>query len=312
LDKKGVQTRMHIVTIIIPAFQEEYVIQSVIESIKNVMISINVMYEIIVVDDGSSDSTSQKAKESGAKVFRHAYNIGNGAAIKTGIRNAQGDVLIFMDGDGQHDPNDIPRFLKEISEYGLIVGWRTKESDTAKYRDFANLIYNSLATYICGTKIMDLTSGFRAIRAPLAKQFVYLLPNTFSYPTTMTLATIKSGHSVKYIPIKVAKRVGRSKIKPLKDGIRFLLILSKITTLFSPMKVFLPISLMTIFLGIFWYLFTTIVYGPKLPQASVILIISGILFFLMGLISEQITQLRYDRGEIAYNQQINEFDDSNK
>ncbi len=295
---------MNLVSIIIPAYQEELIIEKVLTSIKDVMQQNSINYEVIVVDDGSKDLTSEKAKQCEAQVIRHAYNIGNGAAVKTGIRNAKGDVIVLMDGDGQHDPNDIPRMLAEIPDYGMVVGWRTKESKTALYRDLANFLYNSLATYICGLKIFDLTSGFRVIRAPIAKQFVYLLPNTFSYPTTITLATIKAGHCIKYVPIKASKRVGKSKIKPLQDGIRFLVILSKITTLFSPMKVFGPVSFIFVFLGIFWYLYTYFLVGPKLPQASVILIISGVLFFLMGLISEQITHLRYDRGEIAYNQNI--------
>jgi glycosyltransferase involved in cell wall biosynthesis len=226
--------------------------------------------------------------------------MGNGTAIKTGIRHARGDVVVLMDSDGQHNPEDIPRLLAEIPTHGMVVGARTRTSETALYRDLANYIYNLFASYICSFKIEDLTSGFRAIRTPLARQFLYLLPNTFSYPTTLTLAVLRSGHCITYVPIRTVKRVGKSKIKPLKDGPRFLVIMFKIATLFSPLKVFLPVSLLITGLGVFWYLYTNFVGGPKLPPATVIMVISGILFFLMGLISEQIAQLRYDRSEDGY------------
>lgn len=288
---------MGLVSIILPAFHEEKVIGRVVTSIHEVMKSSALDYEIIVVDDGSTDQTSEMAHAAGARVIRHAYNLGNGAAVKTGIRHAQGDVVVLMDADGQHNPHDILRLLIEIPSHGMVVGARSSKSDTALYRDVANFIYNSFASYICGTKIDDLTSGFRAIRTPLARQFLYLLPNTFSYPTTITLAVLRAGHCVKYVPIETTRRVGKSKIKPFTDGPRFLVILFKIATLFSPLKVFLPISLLILGLGVFWYIYTNLTVAQRLPPATVILMISGILFFLMGLISEQIAQLRYDRSE---------------
>ena len=254
-------------------------------------------HEIIVVDDGSTDNTYEQAETNGARVVRHAYNMGNGSAVKTGIRHARGEVVVLMDGDGQHDPNDIPRLLGEIQSHGMVVGARTRDSETKFHRDLANWIYNLLASYICGRPIPDLTSGFRAIRTGLARQFLYLLPNTFSYPTTITLAVLRAGHCVKYIPIKTAKRVGSSKIRLLHDGSRFLVIILKIATLFSPMKIFFPISVGVAGLGIFWYLYTFFTIDHRLPSASVIMILAGILFFLIGLISEQIAQLRYDRSE---------------
>jgi glycosyltransferase involved in cell wall biosynthesis len=288
---------MGLVSIVLPAYYEEKVIGRVITSIHEVMQGSEIDYEVVVVDDGSADRTSDEAHAAGARVVRHAYNLGNGAAVKTGIRHAHGDVVVLMDADGQHDPHDILRLLVDIPSHGMVVGARTRDSKTATYRDLANFIYNRFASYICGRKIDDLTSGFRAIRTPLVRQFLYLLPNTFSYPTTITLALLKAGHCVSYIPIKAAKRVGKSKIHPLKDGPRFLVIMLKIATLFSPLKLFLPVSLVTIGLGLFWYLYTYFFISPKLPQATVILTISGILFLLMGLISEQIAQLRFDRSE---------------
>ena len=290
---------MSLVSIILPAYHEEKVIGSVIASIHEVMKGSGLDYEVIVVDDGSDDRTSEQAHSAGARVIRHAYNLGNGAAVKTGIRHARGDVVVLMDADGQHNPKDILRLLVEIPRHGMVVGARTRKSDTALYRDIANFIYNSFASYICGMQIDDLTSGFRAIRTPLARQFLYLLANTFSYPTTITLAVLRAGHCVKYVPIETARRVGKSKIKPLQDGPRFLVIMFKIATLFSPLKVFLPISFLILGLGIFWYFYTNLTVGQRLPPATVIMIISGILFFLMGLISEQIAQLRFDRSEYA-------------
>jgi glycosyltransferase involved in cell wall biosynthesis len=285
------------ITVIIPAINEEEIVGNVVNRVSQVMNMYGDAYEVLVVDDGSTDKTGIVAKKAGARVVRHAYNMGNGAAIKTGIRNARGNVIVMIDADGQHSPKDIPRLLDEISNYGMVVGARTKESYSIWYRDIANSVYNLFASYISGQRILDLTSGFRAIHTSLARQFLYLLPNTFSYPTTITLAIMHSGHSVKYIPIKVKRRVGKSKIRLIRDGSRFLVIIMKIATLFSPLKVFLPISIFFIGLGVFWYLYGLTLHGPRFPPASVVLILSGVFFFLMGLISEQIAQLRFDRSE---------------
>jgi len=285
------------VTILLPAFDEEQAIEKTIGGIHPVMSATGLPYEVLVVDDGSQDDTARLAASAGARVVRHIYNMGNGAAIKTGIRAAQGDVIVTMDADGQHDPEDIPRLLAEIAHFGMVVGARSRESQTDWYRDLANRVYNLFATYVCARPIPDLTSGLRAIRTPLARQFTYLLPNTFSYPTTLTMALLRAGHCVQYIPIRTARRIGKSKVRLAQDGARFLLVIFRIATLFSPLKIFLPVSLGAVGLGVFWYLFTLITYGPKMPPASVILVLSGVFFFLMGLISEQIAQLRYDRSE---------------
>ena len=243
------------ISVVLPAFREERVIGSVIQGVRSVMGS---GCEIIVVDDGSPDGTGKAAEKAGARVVRHPYNMGNGAAVKSGIRAATGDIIVLMDADGQHKPEDIPRFIEQIDVYDMVIGARTKASETSVHRDIANVIYNKFATYLTKKEILDLTSGFRAIKADIAKRFVYLLPNTFSYPTTLTLSLIRSGHSVTFIPIVARKREGKSKIKLLKDGVRFFLIMLKIATLYSPFRVFLPVSASFFAVGIGYYIYTFI------------------------------------------------------
>lgn len=280
-------------SVVIPAYHEEKVIGSVIRGVREV---IGDDAEIIVVDDGSGDGTGKAAREAGARVVTHPYNIGNGAAVKSGIRAARGEVIVLMDADGQHRPEDIPRLLQAVETYDLVIGARTGESETHVHRDVANWAYNSFATYLTKQKILDLTSGFRAIRARLAKRFVYLLPNTFSYPTTMTLSMIRSGHSVHFVPIVARKRVGKSKIKLLKDGARFFLIMLRISTLFSPFRVFLPVSALFVALGVMNYAYTFLT-EHRFTNMSAMLLMNGALVFMLSLIAEQIAQLRLDRTE---------------
>jgi glycosyltransferase involved in cell wall biosynthesis len=283
------------ISIIIPAYNEGAVIGQIVSQVHDNLRTQGEAYEVIVVDDGSSDETAAIAEEAGARVIRHPYNIGNGAAVKTGIRNACGEVVVTLDGDGQHDPRDIPRLIQELGPYDMVVGARTSESEAGIHRNMANRIYNWLATYICGRKIDDLTSGFRAIKADIARGFVYLLPNTFSYPSTLTLAVVRSGYSLAYVPIKAARRVGRSKIKLLRDGSRFLLIILKIATFFSPMKVFLPASILMFVVGFGYGLFKVVALGSRYGPTSATVMTVSVLVFLIGLVSEQVAQLRFDR-----------------
>jgi glycosyltransferase involved in cell wall biosynthesis len=285
-------------SIIIPAYQEADAIASVIKRAYQVMNKLGRTYEIIVVDDGSQDATAERAHDAGARVISHPYNIGNGAAVKTGIRNARGQVLVMLDGDGQHAPEDIPRLLEKVGPYDMVVGARTRESATDVHRDIANKVYNWFATYVCGCKIEDLTSGFRAVKADIARGFVYLLPNTFSYPTTITLATVRSGYSLTYVPVKTAQRVGKSKIKLIRDGSWFLLIILRIATFFSPLKVFVPASVLMFLLGFGYGLFKVVVLGLRYGPTSAMLMTMSVLVFLVGLVSEQVAQLRFDRVEI--------------
>jgi glycosyltransferase involved in cell wall biosynthesis len=285
------------ISIILPAFQEEQGIPPLLMQIGAVMAKMRRPYEILVIDDGSTDGTAARAREAGARVISHPYNIGNGAAVKTGIREARGRVIVMMDADGQHEPADIPRLIEHLGLHDMVVGARTRESETSLHRDLANKVYNWFASYICNRKIEDLTSGFRAIKAGAARAFLYLLPNTYSYPTTLTLAIVRSGRSLKYVPVKTSRRVGRSKIRLIRDGVRFFMIILKIATLFSPMKVFLPMSALMLLTGVGYGLIRIFFFGGRYGPTSAMLITMAVVVFMVGLVSEQVAQLRFDRSE---------------
>lgn len=249
--------------------------------------------EIIVVDDGSDDETGRRAEEAGAVVLRHPESLGNGASIKSGARAATGEILAFMDGDGQHDPRDLGRLLAKLDEgYKMAVGARDSGSHASVGRLFANGIYNEIASKLSGRKILDLTSGFRVVKADLFKQFLYLLPNGFSYPTTITMAFLRSGFPVCFEPIKAAERQGKSHIRPIRDGIRFMVIIFKIATLYAPLKIFLPTSALFFVTGVSYYAYTYTTMG-RFTNMSMLLLSASVIIFLIGLISEQITALTY-------------------
>ena len=281
------------ISIVLPAKNESGAIGQTITQIQQLQLA----HEIIVVNDGSTDDTAQLAQAAGSKVINHPYSKGNGAAIKTGARAATGDIIIFMDADGQHDPQDILKLLEKINQgYDLVVGARQKGSQASVSRGIANTLYNNLATYMTEQKVEDLTSGFRAVRADKFREFLYLLPNGFSYPTTSTMAFFRAGYSVTYVPIHAAKRIGKSHIQPLKDGVRFFLIIFKIATLFSPLKMFLPIAVALFLMGTGWYAYTLYEFH-RFTNMSALLYTGSIMVFLMGLISEQITSLMYKDSE---------------
>jgi len=279
------------ISVIIPAYNESETIGTLVSSIQ----SLHHDAEVIVINDGSSDNTADVAKDAGAKVFSHPYNIGNGAAIKSGIRVATGDVLIFLDGDGQHDPQDISKLLDYIPEFDMVVGARSVGDQASLGRALGNKVYNWFASYVAKFSIKDLTSGFRAVKTNVARNFLYLLPNTYSYPTTLTLGVLRSGMSVKYVPVKTKKRKsGKSNIRMFQDGVRFFMIITRICTLYSPMRVFLPVSFVMFLAGVINYIFT-FVTRSRFTNMSVFLFVTAIIIFMMSLISEQICQMRFER-----------------
>ncbi|MBL4582420.1 MAG: glycosyltransferase family 2 protein [Gammaproteobacteria bacterium] len=249
--------------------------------------------EVIVVNDGSTDDTLSICEQHGVTVITHPYSKGNGAAIKTGAKAAKGEVIVFLDGDGQHKPEDIPRLLEKLATgYEMVVGARDKQSQADSFRAIANGVYNWLSSAITGHKILDLTSGFRAVKAERFKEFLYLLPNGFSYPTTSTMAFFRAGYSVGYLPIQTEQRLGESHISLIKDGIRFLLIIFKVGTLYSPLKIFLPIAFGFFGIGVLNYIYTYATQGT-FTNMSAVLLMTAIIVFLIGLVSEQVTALMY-------------------
>ncbi|NUS39210.1 MAG: glycosyltransferase family 2 protein [Lysobacter sp.] len=251
--------------------------------------------EVIVVDDGSSDDTAAVAAAHGARVLSSPYSMGNGAAIKRGARAASGDVLVFMDADGQHDPTLIPRLLEHLEQgFDMVVGARSAAGQANVSRGAANAFYNRLASWMTGHRVADLTSGFRVVRAERFREFLHLLPNGFSYPTTSTMAFFRSAYPVAYVPVPVAQRIGRSHIRPLRDGLRFLLIIFRIATLYSPLKLFAPVSLGFFALGLAYYGWT-FATEHRFTNMSALLLSASVIVFLIGLVSEQITALTYRR-----------------
>ncbi|MFT4177975.1 MAG: glycosyltransferase family 2 protein [Thermomonas sp.] len=280
------------VSVILPARNEAEGLRKTLPRIREVLPDA----EIIVVDDGSKDETVTVSTEMGARVLSAPYGMGNGAAIKRGARAASGDVLVFMDADGQHEPADIPLLLAKLAEgYDMAVGARDGSGQANLHRGLANGFYNRLASWMTGHRILDLTSGFRAVRADKFREFLHLLPNGFSYPTTSTMAFFRSAYPVAYVPIDVKKRVGTaSHIRPLRDGVRFLLIIFKIASLYSPLKLFVPVSTLFFLTGLGWYGYT---YATRhqFTNMSMLLFSAAVIVFLIGLVSEQITNLTYRR-----------------
>lgn len=278
------------ISVIIPAKNESFGLRKIIPGIREVLPDA----EVIVVNDGSSDDTETVLIELGVTCVSHAYSKGNGAAIKAGARAAKGTILVFMDADGQHRPEDIPQLLQMLLDKNLdmVVGARSLAGQAGAHRAIANGFYNRLASWMVGHVVEDLTSGFRVVRADKFKQFLYLLPNGFSYPTTITMSFFRAGYSVAYLPIVAPPRIGKSHIRLLKDGARFALIIFKIGTLYSPLKLFLPISLSFFFTGLGYY-FYTFVTQHRFTNMSALLFITSVLVFLVGLVSEQVSALNF-------------------
>lgn len=281
------------INIIIPAKNEAATLKQLTDTIISLYPDIN----ITIVNDGSTDATQDLEYNDKVKIISHPYSMGNGASIKTGARNSDSEYLIFMDADGQHNPEEIKTFIQHLNEgYDMVIGARDRSGQASLIRSIANFSYNKIATYMTGHKILDLTSGFRAVNTKKFKRFLYLLPNGFSYPTTSTMAFFRNGYSIKYIPIKVNKRDGSSHISIIKDGIKFFTIIMKIGALFSPMRLFLPVSALLFTTGVCYYLYTYINFG-SFTNMSALLFSTSIITFLMGIVSEQISALHYKHDE---------------
>lgn len=292
-------------SVVLPVYQEREVIREVVAHLVQVLNESGLRFEVIVVDDGSTDGTREvldavSGEFAGAvRVICHPYNKGNGAAIKTGIRAARGDVIACLDADGQHDPADVLRLLPYTAEYDLVVGARTESYRGAWYRTLANRLYNALASWLTQFPIEDLTSGYRLFRASVVKQYVHLFPARFSYPATSTLAFIKGGYSVKYVPIAARSRqTGRSKISLVGDGWRFVVVIFKIIVIFEPLRVFLPAALAFFSLGVASSAYSTWFLGrPHIPNSGVLLFVVSMLVVLLGLIAEEIAALQVSMHE---------------
>jgi glycosyltransferase involved in cell wall biosynthesis len=276
-------------SVIVPAFHEAEAIADVVSA----LVTAGPWHEIIVVDDGSRDDTGGRARAAGATVLRHPYNKGNGAAVKTGLRHATGVHVLIVDGDGQHSPSDARRLVERLGDFDLVIGARAAATQATIGRRAGNAALNGLATYLTGRRIPDLTSGFRAAKRTVLVEFLHLIPNGFSTPTTTTLACIKAGYSVEFVPIEAGRRQGSSKIKFARDGAKFFMIIVKIVTFFSPLRVFLPVSIVCFSVGAL-YAAWTIATQSHLTNSSVLLIVVSVVIFLMGLVSEQIAALRFE------------------
>lgn len=284
------------ISVVIPARNEARTLSECIEGVRAALPSC----ELIVVNDGSTDDTDAVCASFGVRVVAHPYPMGNGASIKSGARAARGDVLVFMDADGQHKPEDIRTLLAKFDEgYDMVVGARSGSSHAGVHRAVANDVFSRMASWMVRQHIDDLTSGFRIVRAEKFRKFLYLMPNGFSYPTTITMSFFRAGFSVAYVPIRTPRRIGKSHVRPLRDGVRFLLIIIKIGTLYSPQRLFLPISAGFFLLGFAYYLFTYIEFG-RFTNMSALMFISSILTFLIGIVSEQISALHYKDIDAPY------------
>ncbi|MBB5208970.1 glycosyltransferase family 2 protein [Chiayiivirga flava] len=289
--KRGLDRSLGTLSVVLPAKNEEQGIAAVLMKARALLPDA----EILVIDDGSTDRTAEIALGMGAKVLSSPYSMGNGAAIKRGARAATGALIAFMDADGQHDPSLIPTLVEKLEEgYDMVVGARSAAGQASRSRGLANALYNRLASWMTGFEVRDLTSGFRVVRADKFREFLHLLPNGFSYPTTITMAFFRSAYAVAYHDVPVARRVGRSHLRPLRDGLRFLLIIFKVATLYSPLKLFVPAAAGFFLLASGYYIHTFISQG-RFTNMSALLFSASVIIFLVGLVSEQIAALTYRR-----------------
>ncbi len=277
------------VSIVIPACDEAGAIAAVVRD----LFAEAAWHEILVVDDGSTDGTAAEAAGAGARVIRHPYNKGNGAAVKSGIRAATGEYILILDGDGQHKPSDALRLIARLGEYDLVVGARSGQTQAGSVRRGGNALLNGLASFLTGHDIPDLTSGFRGARREYLLEFLHLLPNGFSTPTTTTMCFLRAGYNVIFEPVEARARIGTSKIRLARDGPKFFVIMLRVITIFSPLRIFLPVSLGSLLLGVLYGSWTVVTSG-RIANGSMLLLMFAVIVFLVGLVSEQISALRFD------------------
>lgn len=289
---KPAARRVQRLSVVMPARNEELNLDALLHEVADVLAAAELPFsEVVVVDDGSTDTTPEIARRHGARVVQHAESLGNGAAVKRGIREAKGDWILLLDADGQHPPGELAAMLAMAERYDMVVGSRGG-SGGSLHRNFANRVYSRFASYVSGRRIPDLTSGFRLLRADVAKDLVWLLPNTFSYPTTITMSMLRGGWSVGFHPFAVRQRRGKSHVRLIADGSRFFMIILRIATMFAPLRVFLPVSFLTAALGLGWYAWTWFTQG-RFTNMAVMLLCQASLMFALGLIAEQIAALRF-------------------
>jgi glycosyltransferase involved in cell wall biosynthesis len=284
----------HAISIIIPAYNEEASIANVLQGLE----AWRTRAEIIIVDDCSTDRTAQIAEQAGFRVIRHRMNKGYGAALKTGIRAATGDIIVMMDADSEHHAAQISNLLDHLDNNDMVVGARTKGSHAPLMRRPGKWLLSKVANYLAQTNIPDLNSGFRAFRKDVAKLFLHILPNGFSFTTTLTLALFKEGYSVAYVPITTSPRIGTSTVNPLRDGLNTLMLIIRIIALFDPLRVFVPTSAVLFFIGtVYWLADILLRQRLNIPSGAIILILAGIIIFMFGILADQVSAIRREKYE---------------
>jgi len=280
-------------SIVVPIYNEEKAIQGFLNKLKDVLKNVKIRHEIITVDDASSDKTYEKIKKvKGVRVVRHPYNKGYGASLKTGTRKSKGKYVLFIDGDGEHDPKNIPKLIKHRKTYDMVVGARQFRSSVP--RAIAKKIITGFANYVSEVKIPDLNCGFRLVKRDILMDYLDSLPNRFSFTSTITMIFIKSGYSIKYVPVNVLKRKGKSKINPIKDFINFLVLVMKTSLIFSPLRVFLPVSILFFVLGMGYLVYYIVLYSD-VPDSAIFLLTTSIIIFFFGFISDQVSSLKLSK-----------------